>query len=154
MGKLARRDNGTNSQFKPQINQSKRRGQSRKCYDTHNYDRGNYQNGYRSNIRDRLVQFSGQSSGRPWNEQNYRRGSFWGNVRMYQHFERQNIGSYRCNYKNENYNRERGRSRSTERLFLRNISNRRNDRSISNSRSRSGSRVSKKRDRIRCHNCR
>ena len=29
MGKLATRDNGTNKQFKPQINQSKRRGQSR-----------------------------------------------------------------------------------------------------------------------------
>ena len=44
MGKLTTRDNRTNRQFKPQIYQSKKRGQSRNFYDTHNYDRGNYQN--------------------------------------------------------------------------------------------------------------
>ena len=46
-----------------------------------------------------------------------------------------------------------GRHRSRERTFLRNYGNNR-DRSFSNSRSRSGSRASTNRDRIRCYNCR
>ena len=76
-------------------------------------------------------------------------------MRTYQYFERQNSrGEYRGKYKNENYSRERGRSRSRERSFSRNIYNRRNDRSISNNRSRSGSRTSTNRDRIRCYKCR
>ena len=65
MGKLAARDNGTNRQFKPQIYQSRRRGQSRNFYDSHNYDRGYYQGRYKSNSRDRTIQISGQSRGRP-----------------------------------------------------------------------------------------
>ena len=56
---------------------------------------------------------------------------------------------YRGNYRNKNY--ERGRSRSLERWLP---GDRRNDRNISNSRSRSGSRVSTNRDRIRCCKCR
>ena len=60
MGKLTTRDNGTNKQFKPQIYQSKRRGQNRNVYDTCNYDRGNYQNRSSSNSWDRRVQFNGQ----------------------------------------------------------------------------------------------
>ena len=79
---------------------------------------------------------------------------FRGNMRTYQNFKRQNRGKYRRNYRNENYNRERDRSRSRERSFSRNISNRRNDRSINNSRWRSGSRASTNRDRIRCYKCR
>ena len=59
-----------------------------------------------------------------------------------------NKGGYRVNYSNENY--ERGRSRSRERQYQGNI--RRNNRSGS-SRSRSGSRVSTNRDRIRCYEC-
>ena len=51
MGKLATRDNGINKQFKPQIYQSKRRGQSRNFYDKSDYDRRNYQNRYRSNSK-------------------------------------------------------------------------------------------------------
>ena len=70
MGRLAARDNGTNRQFKPQIYQSRRRGQDRYFYDSHNYDRGNYQGGYRSNSRDRRIQFSGQNRGRLSYEQN------------------------------------------------------------------------------------
>ena len=125
MNKLATRDNGKNRQFKPQICQSKRRGQSRNIYDTCNYDIGNYQNGYRSNSRDRRIQFTGQSRGRPRYEQNYRRGNFRGNIRTYQHFERQNSrGEYRGNYRNENYSRERGRSMYRERSFSMNINNR------------------------------
>ena len=154
MGKLAARDNGTNRQFKPQIFQSRRRGQSRIFYDSHNYDRGNYQNRYRSNSRDRRIQSSGQSRGRPRYEQNYKRGNFRGNMRTYQNFERQNSGEYRDNNRNEDYSRERGRSRSRERSFSRNINNRMNDKSISNSRSRPGSRARTNRDRIRCYKCR
>ena len=139
IGKLTTRDNGTNKEFKPPIYQSKSRGQSRNFYDTHNCYRGNYQNRYRSNSRDRRIQFSGQSRGRPRYEQNYRndhrRGNFRGNVRMYQNFGRQNRGGYRGNYRNESYNRKRGRSRSRKRPFSGNINNKRNNKSISNSRS-------------------
>ena len=53
MGKIAARDNGTTKQYKPQIYQSRRRGQSRSFYDSHNCDRGNYQNRYRSDNSDR-----------------------------------------------------------------------------------------------------
>ena len=108
MGKLAVRDNGTNMQFKPQIYQSKRRGPSRNFYDSHNYDKGNDQNRYRSDSGDR-IQFSRQGRGRPRYEQNYRRGNFGGNVRSYQDFGRQNSREeYRGNYRNENYSREVG----------------------------------------------
>ena len=41
-----------------------------------------------------------------------------------------------------------------ERSFSRNINNRRNNRSISNSRPRSGSRANTNRDKIRCYKCR
>ena len=71
MGKLAARDNRNNRQFKPQIYQSRRRGQSRNVYDSHNYDRGNFQGRYRSNSGDRRIQFSGQNRGRPRYKQNY-----------------------------------------------------------------------------------
>ena len=64
MEKLTTRDNGINRKFKPQIYQSKIRGQSRIFYDKYNYDRGNHQNRYRSNSRDRRIQFSVQSRGR------------------------------------------------------------------------------------------
>ena len=155
MGMLAARDKGTNRQFKPQIYQSRRREQSRNVYDSHNHDREDYQNKYRSNNGDRRIQFSGQSRGRPMYEQNYRRGNFRGNMRMYQILEWQNSwGEYRGNYKNEDYSRERGRSRSRERSFSRDINNRRNDRSIGNIWSRSGSRRSTNRGRIRCYKCR
>ena len=73
MNKLATRDSGINRQFNPQIYQGKRRGQSINFYDVCNYDKGNYQNRYRSNSRDRRIQFSGQSRGRPRYEQNYRK---------------------------------------------------------------------------------
>ena len=59
-----------------------------------------------------------------------------------------NRGRYRGNYRNENY--ERGRSRSRESQYQGNI--RGNDK-CSSSRSRSGSRVSTNRDRIRSYKC-
>ena len=85
-------------------------------------------NRYRSNIGNRRIQFGRRSRGRPRYEQNdrndYRRGNFRDNVRMYQNFGRQNSrGQYRGNYRNENYNRERGKSRARERFFSGNTNN-------------------------------
>ena len=57
-------------------------------------------------------------------------------------------GRYRRNYRNDNY--DRGRSRSRDIKYSDNTS--RHDRS--SSRSRSGSRASTNRDRIRCYKCR
>ena len=83
----------------------------------------------------------------------YRRGNFRGNVRVYQNQNfrgRNNRNGYRGNYRNENY--KIGRSRFRERSFSES-NNRRDNRSTSNSRSRSGSRASTNRDRIRCYKC-
>ena len=52
-------------------------------------------------------------------------------------------------FRNQGY--ERDRSRSNDRKFIGN--DRRNNRSVSNSRSRSDSRVSTNGDRIRCFEC-
>ena len=83
----------------------------------------------------------------------FRRGNFKGSVGMYeghnqnQDYTRQNYrGGYQGNYRNENY--ERGRSRSRERWLP---GERRNVRSISNNRSRSGLTACTIRDRIRCY---
>ena len=105
MGKLTMKDNRINKQFKPQIYQSKSRGQSINFYDKCNYDRRNYQNRYRSNSIDRRIQYR-QNKGRCRYKQNYRndyrKGNFRGNMRMYQNFGRQNNrGGYRRNYRNE-----------------------------------------------------
>ena len=59
-----------------------------------------------------------------------------GKCENYQNCGRQNRGGYRGNYRNESYNIERCRSRSRERSFSGYINNRRNNRSISYSRSR------------------
>ena len=69
MGELAARDSGSNGQFKPQIFQSKRRGQSREFYDRCNYDQQDYQNKYRSHSSDRRNHYR-QNIGRPRYEQN------------------------------------------------------------------------------------
>ena len=153
MGKLAARDNGTNTQFKPQIYQS-RRGQSRNFYDSHNCDRGNYQNRYRWNSRDRRINLVDkveidQGMNKIIGEEILE--VMWECTKS---LEKDSRGEYRGSYRNEDYSRERGRSRSRERSLSRNIDNRRNDRSIRNSRSRSGSRARTNRDRIRCYKCR
>ena len=89
MSQLTMKDDGLNKQFKPKIYQGRGRGQSRKFYNRCNYDQQGYQNRYRSNSRDRRIQY-GQNRGRPRYEQNYsndyRRGNFRGNVRTYQRF--------------------------------------------------------------------
>ena len=108
MSKLAANDEGTNKQFKAKIFHSKRRGQTRNFYDKHNYDPRNYQNRYRSHSGDRRIQYGKNYRGRPRYEQSYRndfrRGNFKSNARMYQNqnFRRQNNrGGYRGNYRNE-----------------------------------------------------
>ena len=89
MGKQATRDNRINKQFKPQIYQSERRGQSRNIYDKFNYDRGSHHNRYKSNSSDRRIQYR-QNRGRPRYEHNYskfyRGGNFRGNMRTYHTF--------------------------------------------------------------------
>ena len=87
MGKSAAKDREGNRPFKPQIYQSKGRGQGRNFYDSHKYDKGNYQNRYRSDSGDRRIQFDRRSIGKPRYEQNYRRGNLRGNARSYQNLE-------------------------------------------------------------------
>ena len=81
-------------------------------------------------------------------------GNFRGNVKTYQNqnYSRQNNRDrHGGDYRNDYYNRERGRSRSRE-LSYSDDSIRR-DRSNSHSRSRSGSRACTNGDRIRCYKC-
>ena len=139
MSKLAARDSKVNMQFQPQIYQSKRIGQSRNFYDSHNYDRGNYQNRYISNSGDRRSQFSSKvdvdkginkTIGEKILEPTQ------GHIMILKdRIIKKNIEVII----GMKIAVERGRSRSRERSFLRNNTNnnRRNDRSISNSRSRS-----------------
>ena len=78
--------------------------------------------------------------------------TFRGNTSAYQNqnFRRQNNrGGYRGNYRNENY--ERGRSRSREWIYQ---GNKRWNEKSSISRSRLGWRVSSNRDKIGCYKCR
>ena len=131
MSKLTAMDSHERRPFKPQIYKS--RGQNRV------YNQGGYQ--LRSNDRNRNY-----DSGRD-TRQNYQgnssRGSFRGNNRQ----------DSREGYRSERYsnNSDRNRNRSRERTFVRNY---RRDRSSSIDRSRSGSRASTNRDRIRCYMCR
>ena len=95
IGKLATRGSRTGRQFKPQIHQSRGRGQNR------NYNQRNYQNRYRLNNRSNSGDRGHyrQDRGRPRYKQNYRRGNFRGNVQSY---GRQNIrGEYGNSYSNE-----------------------------------------------------
>ena len=131
MSKLAATDNHERRPFRLQIYKS--RGQNR------SYNQGGYQP--RSNKRNRNY-----GSGRD-TRQTYRgnrsRGSFRGNNRQ----------DSRERYRNERYSThsDRNRNRSRERAFAGIY---RRDRSSSNDRSRSVSRASTNRDRIRCYVCR
>ena len=160
MSKLTAKDDDEIKQFTPKIYESERRGQRRNIYDRSNYGQMNDQNRYRSDSGDRRITISGRgqygqnyrdSSRYNKNYRNeFRRGNSRGNLRTNQNYNGQNFrGGYRRNYSNDNY--KRGRSRSKERQFSDNV--RRNDRNGS-SRSRSGSRISVNRDRIRCYKCR
>ena len=132
MSKLAAKDSHKRKPFKPQIYKS--RGQSR------SYGQGGYQARSDSGNRGYIVNNSSR--------QNHRGNRFRGNFRGY---GRQ---SNRENYRNERYgSNNRDRNRSRERTITRSYGNGR-DRRSSNDRSRSGSRASTNRDRIRCYACR
>ena len=109
IGRLTTRDSGINRDFKPQIPQSRGRGQNRQYNQEHYKDR--YRSNNRSNSRDR-GQYR-QDKSRPRYEHNYRRGNFRGNMRNY---GRQNSrGECINNYRNDSYDRSRDGSR--ERFF-------------------------------------
>ena len=130
MSKLAAKDSHERRPFKPQIYKS--RGQNR------SYGQG----GYQARSNDRNKGYGVNNNTRP----NYQGNRFRGNFRV---DSRQNS---REGYRNERYgNNNRDRNRSRERAF---VGNYRRDRSSSNDRSRSGSRASTNRDRIRCYVCR
>ena len=100
------------------------------------------QGGYQARSSDRNKGYSMNNNTR----QNYQGNRFRGNFR----------GDGRQNsiegYRNEKYgNNNRHRNRSRERAFAGSY---RRDRSSSNDRSRSGSRASTNRDRVRCYVCR
>ena len=132
MSRLGAKDSHEKRPFKPQIYKS--RGQNR------SYNQECFQN--RPNGRNKGQYTSSR------HRQNYRYSSFQGNYRGYG--RQNNRGGYR-NDRHNDYNR--GRNRSRERIITRNYGSG-GDRSPSNSRSRSGSRASTNRDRIRCYNCR
>ena len=129
MSRLAAKDTHEKRPFKPQIYKS--RGQNR------SYNQGSYQNWPHSQNRGQYT------NSRP--RQNYRDSNFRGNTRGYGRLN--NRGGYR-NGRHNDYNR--GRNRSRERTFTRNYSSDR-DRKSSNTRSRSGSRASTNRDRMKCY---
>ena len=140
LGNLAAKDNNEKRPFKTQIYQSRGRGQNR-GYSQRNYQNRNRLND-RSSSRDR-----GQFRGRPRLEQDYRGNNFQNNAKGYgrQHSRRE-CSNDRC----AGYNRDQDRPR--ERSFSGSYSGNR-VRSANSSRSRSGSRASTNRDRIRCYNC-
>ena len=123
------------------------RGQGR-----NNYDQHRCKGRYRSNSGDRYSRPSYR--GRSQHGQNHRERSQYakndrGNFRGSQIYKGQNFrGGYRGSLRNSTF--DRGRRRLRERQFLGNF--RRND--TSSSRSRSGSRASTNKDRIRCLKCR
>ena len=131
MSKLAVTDNHEKRPFKPQIYKS--RGQNR------SYGQGRYQPS--SNDRNRGYGADSNTRQNYWGSRS--RGNFRGNSRQ----------SNREGYRNERYgnNNNKVRNRLRERTF---VGNYRRDRSSSNDRSRSGSRTSMNRDRIRCNVCR
>ena len=131
MSKLAAKDSHERRPFKPQIYKS--RGQNK------SYGQGGYQ--ARSNDRNRGYSVNNNT------RQNYRGNRFRGN------FRGDNRQNSREGHRSERYgnNNIRDRNIPRGRTFTGNY---RRDRSSSNDRSRSGSRASTNRDRIRCYVCR
>ena len=131
MSKLALTENHERRPFKPEI--YKNRGQNM------SYGQERYQP--RSNDNNRG--YGTDSNARQNYQGNRSRGSFRGNSRQ----------DSKERYRNERYgnNSNRNRNRLRERTF---VGNYRRDRSSGSDRSRSGSRTSTNRDRIRCYACR
>ena len=139
MGKLVTEDEGQSKPFKPHICQPNR---------GRNQNRANYCGRFRNNNAYRWCPTYNQNvRGRARDSFNYR-GNYRYNTCSNQRF-RNNYNNYRRGgYRGQDYDRNRSRS------LDRQVRGRRNGRSASNGRSRSGSRVSTNRDRIRCFKCR
>ena len=138
MEKLVTEDDRCSKPFKPQIYQP---GRGR------NQKRGNFHGRLRNNMYRGCTLYNQTFRGRYRNNFN-RKGNFGYNNRGSQRY-RNNYNDYRRNnYRGQGYDRNRSR------LLDRQHRSRRRDRSISNGRSRSGSRASTNRDRIRCFECR
>ena len=138
IGKLATRDSGTNKQFKPQIHQSRGRGQNQ-----------NY-NTIQETIGIGTDQIRGQIAETEDNTDKTEVGLDMNKILGENIEETQEITA------EENIGMTvivRSRSRSRDRSFSRNYGNNRT-RSTNQSRSRSGSRASTNRDRIHCYKCR
>ena len=138
MDKLVTEDNGHSIPFRPQIYQP---GRGR------NQNRRDFCGRVINNVCRGCTLFNQNFKGRYGNNFNSR-GNFGYNARGMQRY-RNNYNDYRRNnYRGQGY--DRNRSRSLDRQDR----SRRRDRSVSNGRSRSGSRASTNRDRIRCFKCR
>ena len=115
MNKSRVQGNNQNKQFKPNIYQGRRRGQSRNYY-----DQGNYQGGYRSNNGDRRTSYRGRGHygqnyrGRPQyviTYRNVRRDNF----RETQNYRSQNFkGGHRNNNRYDNFGTCRNKSRKRQ----------------------------------------
>ena len=139
MGKLVTEDEGHPKPFKPHVYQSNR---------GRNQNRGNYEGRFRNNNAYRGYPMYNQNIiGRT--RGNYsNRGNYGYNMQGSQRYQNNYNDYRRNNYRGQGY--DRNRSRSLDRQDR----SRRRDRSTSNGRSRSGSRVSTNRYRVKGFKCR
>ena len=138
MDKLVTEDDGCSKLFRPQIYQPSR---------GRNQNRGNFHGRFRNNAYRGFTSYNQNFRGR-YRDNFNSRGSYGYNTRGSQKY-RNNYNDYRRNnYRGKGY--DRNRSRSLDRQDR----SRRRDRSVCNGRSKSGSRASTNRDRIRCFECR
>ena len=139
MAKLVTEDEGQSKPFKPQVYQSNR---------GRNQNRGYYQGRFRNdNVCRGCSTYNQKFRGRTSGNFNNRR-SYGYNMQGNQRYRNNNNNYRRNSYRGQSY--DRNRSRSLDRQDR----GRRNNRSVSNGRSRSGSRVSTNRERIICFECR
>ena len=138
MGKLVTEDDRHSKPFRPQIYQPSR---------GRNQNRGNLHGRFRSNVYRGCTSYNQNLRGRYRGNYN-NRGSYGYNNRGIQRYRNNYIDYRKNNYRGQDYGRNRSRS------LDRQDRSRRRDRSVSNGRSRSGSRANTKRDRIRCFECR
>ena len=138
MGKLVTEDEGCSKPFRPHIYQPCR------C---RNQNRGNSCGRFRNNTYRGHTLYNQNIRGRKKSNLN-NRGNYGYNTREGQRY-RNNYNDYRKNkYRRQGYDRNRRRS------LDRQDRSRQRDRSVSNSKSRSGSRICMNRDRNRCFQCR
>ena len=138
MDNIVTEDDGCSKPFRPQVNQPSI---------GRNQNGGNFCGRFRNNVCRGCMLCNQNFRGKYRNNFN-NRGNFGYNSRGSQRY-RNNYNDYRRNnYRDQGY--DRNRSRSLDRQDR----SRRRHRSMSNGRSRSGSRASTNRDKIRCFECR